>query len=301
MRAVFFQVHLWAGLALVAYVVFISVTGSAIVARKEITRWAVPRTVPSTSGPLLDAAALRARVQTLYPDDVVVSISRQRRPDSTVEATLESNGVQHFRMFDPYTGTDMGSANPPVLGVLLWLIHLHADLLLGGTGLIINAVASVACTIVFLTGLVIWWPGRGKWKAATTIRARGWKSVNHQGHNAIGFWTSALLLIWGVSGVYFAFPRLFHGTVDRLFAVESRAYGYAETAISWMVALHFGRFGGWPVRVIWIVAGLVPAFLAVSGAIMWWLRVVKPARARAPVTRPIPALTAMSVQRTSPS
>lgn len=301
LRTVFFQVHLWAGLALALYVVFISVTGSAIVARREITRWAVPQTVPSATGPLLDDVSLRGRVQALYPDHVVVSIGRQRRSDSPVVATLESNGAETFRIVDPYTGADMGSTNPPALRALLWLIALHRAFLMGHKGLIVNGLASLACTVLFLTGLVIWWPGRGRWRAAMTIRARGWRSVNHQSHNAIGFWTSALLLIWGVSGVYFAFPRLFHGSVDQLFAPDSPGYHYGEMAIGWMVTLHFGRFGGWPVRVLWIVAGLMPAILAVSGAVMWWLRVVKPRRIRVAETTRIPTLAALPIQRTSSS
>lgn len=33
--------------------------------------------------------------------------------------------------------------------------------------------------------------------------------------------------------------------------------------------LHFGTFGGWPVRVLWCLGGLAPGILAVSGFLIW--------------------------------
>lgn len=35
------------------------------------------------------------------------------------------------------------------------------------------------------------------------------------------------------------------------------------------VPLHFGTFGGWPVRVLWCLGGLAPGILAVSGFLIW--------------------------------
>lgn len=36
--------------------------------------------------------------------------------------------------------------------------------------------------------------------------------------------------------------------------------------------LHFGTFGGWPVKLLWCFAGLAPGILATSGTIVWWSR-----------------------------
>jgi uncharacterized iron-regulated membrane protein len=42
--------------------------------------------------------------------------------------------------------------------------------------------------------------------------------------------------------------------------------------------LHFGEFfaSDWPLKVVWVVIGLAPAFLFVTGALMWWNRVLRP-------------------------
>lgn len=36
--------------------------------------------------------------------------------------------------------------------------------------------------------------------------------------------------------------------------------------------LHFGQFGGWPVKVIYVLIGLSPGLLALSGTWIWWMR-----------------------------
>jgi uncharacterized iron-regulated membrane protein len=36
--------------------------------------------------------------------------------------------------------------------------------------------------------------------------------------------------------------------------------------------LHVGLFGGWPVKVFYILMGLIPGFLSVTGTLLWWRR-----------------------------
>jgi uncharacterized iron-regulated membrane protein len=40
----------------------------------------------------------------------------------------------------------------------------------------------------------------------------------------------------------------------------------------WMYTLHIGRFGGLPMRVIYVVAGLIPVVSVGTGLVVWWLR-----------------------------
>ena len=47
-----------------------------------------------------------------------------------------------------------------------------------------------------------------------------------------------------------------------------------DRILSWFVSLHFGNFGGWPVKALWAVMGLTPALLFVTGFLMWWNRVL---------------------------
>jgi hypothetical protein len=40
--------------------------------------------------------------------------------------------------------------------------------------------------------------------------------------------------------------------------------------------LHFGTFGGNVTRILWIIVGLAPAVLYVTGLLMWWNRSILP-------------------------
>ena len=40
-------------------------------------------------------------------------------------------------------------------------------------------------------------------------------------------------------------------------------------------SVHFGDFGGMPVKIAWAVLGLVPVLLTITGYLMWWNRVLK--------------------------
>ena len=50
-----------------------------------------------------------------------------------------------------------------------------------------------------------------------------WKRVNWDLHSAVGFWTLAFVIIWGVTGVYFAFPEPFRNAVGMFAPLEQMA------------------------------------------------------------------------------
>lgn len=54
------------------------------------------------------------------------------------------------------------------------------------------------------------------------------------------------------------------------------------------VPLHFGTFGGWPIRILWCLGGLAPGTLAVSGFVIWRSR-RKKAKPLASVERSVDA------------
>ena len=48
-----------------------------------------------------------------------------------------------------------------------------------------------------------------------------------------------------------------------------------DRVLGWLARLHFGRFGGMPMKIAWAVCGLVPVALFVTGVVMWWNRVLR--------------------------
>jgi uncharacterized iron-regulated membrane protein len=48
-----------------------------------------------------------------------------------------------------------------------------------------------------------------------------------------------------------------------------------DVVMAWVGPLHVGNFGGTGIRVAWLVLGLAPPLLFVTGFVMWWTRVVR--------------------------
>jgi uncharacterized iron-regulated membrane protein len=65
----------------------------------------------------------------------------------------------------------------------------------------------------------------------------------------------------------------FSGAMLTPAAVPARTAG--DVIMEWVAPLHVGNFGGNAIRVAWLVLGLAPPLLFVSGFIMWWTRVVR--------------------------
>jgi uncharacterized iron-regulated membrane protein len=209
-----------------------------------------------------------------------------KRQDQPVEIWLsrDSNGTGVHHLFDPYTGKDLGPPDPAMVRFIVWSVSLHDDLLLGETGRKINGAGAILLTVLCITGLVIWWPGISSWKRSLTLDLKSnWKLFNWHLHSAAGFWSFLLVLMWALSGIYLAFPNPFQNLVEHYQPIENYASTDTRSGdeiLRWLSRLHFGRFGGWPIKALWTVLGMLPLILFITGAVMWWNRVLRPALQR---------------------
>src|SRR6185369_17922211 len=142
-----------------------------------------------------------------------------------------------------------------------------------------------------------------------------WKRLNWDLHSAIGFWSFALIFMWAITGIYLAFPLPFQKIINHYSTLiqyalpedvtlaapatgsvlaqpsQPKSFGKGgrrpirrsagDNFIHWIYYLHFGNFAGWKTKALWVVLGLLPVVLFVTGAIMWWNRVLSPAARRA--------------------
>ncbi|HEU4618233.1 MAG TPA: PepSY-associated TM helix domain-containing protein, partial [Gammaproteobacteria bacterium] len=278
-RKLLFQIHLWLGIATGLYVVVISVSGSAAVFRREANRWLVPQRVEVIDGARLSTADLAAAARALYPGYDVARVGEPVRRDRPVLVELRRPGqsnVSKERLFDPYTGRDLGNSYPALLRAVEWAVRLHDDLLGGIVGRRVNGIGGALVLGLAATGAVIWWPGRRRW-VASVVPKRGVNAprIVWQLHSVVGLWSFVLLALWAATGVYFAFPEPFEALIDAFDDDPSDFYRPGEAALLGMIKLHFGRFGGLGIRVLWTVLGLLPAVLFVTGFMVWWRRVVR--------------------------
>lgn len=269
MRRVLIKVHLWLALALGLYILVISVSGSAIVFRPEISRWAIPRAVPSTEGERLEGDALAAALVETYAGHEVVRFTEGRFPRQPVSVLLARDGEEQGRLFDPYTLEDMGSSFPPVVAFVEWLVALHDDLLSYPIGRKINGVLGGLMLVVAVTGMILWWPGKRRWAQSLYVPPSSPRKIWHL-HSAIGFWFCLLLLNWSLTSIYFGFPGPVEDFRDWLDTDISDFVRPGDQVVDFLVDSHFGRFGGVWGRTTWVVLGLMPAVLLVTGFLIWW-------------------------------
>ena len=103
--------------------------------------------------------------------------------------------------------------------------------------------------------------------------ARAWRRFRK---HKLGFWSLVILFMWGVTGIYFAYPDLFIAVVDYFEPPDQFPSGRRGDAfLAWIVKMHFGRYGGMGVRITYVIIGLLPAVMFVTGSIMWWNRVLR--------------------------
>jgi uncharacterized iron-regulated membrane protein len=320
LRKATFQVHLWTGIGLGLYVVLISVTGSAIVFRNELYNYWGKPTMVEIQPERLPQEKLRAQAESLYPGYSINYLFESKRPGQATEIWLEKRGSKVQRLFNPYTGQDIGRAVPIGISIVAWCSDLHTNLLGGTKGRVVNGVCSIVITLLCLTGAMLWWPGIAKWRRSLMVDLRtNWKRLNWELHSAIGFWAFALVFMWAFTGIYLVFPDPFQQALNRVAPLDfyrplsdgslgapeaakavfvlaaeppiylppppgrpnngkrrrfTPHYSKGDTVLRWIYYLHFGNFAGNKTKGVWVALGLLPAVLFLTGAIMWWNRVL---------------------------
>jgi len=345
-RRLIFQAHLWIGVATGLYIFVVCASGAALVFRIDMQRALYPDLfTPSAAGPVADPVAVMESVTSAYPGDRVSGVDAPTTFRPTYLAYSTSGNRFRTLLLDPVTATLLGELDDR--SFIRDLQDLHFDLLGGRTGRLVNGIGAFCLVAMCLTGAVIWWPGRTNWRRSLKVDfTRQWKRVTWDLHSAAGFWSVAFILMWAVTGAYFAFPSGFRSAVNRISpitvtrapqsssrvgqspaptwremvdqaqrhapgqhvarvvlpfddkaaflvmfssvrpappgadltsvyldqytgALLAEAAPSARTAgdviMTWVAPLHVGNFAGNGVRVVWLVLGLAPPVLFVTG------------------------------------
>jgi uncharacterized iron-regulated membrane protein len=136
--------------------------------------------------------------------------------------------------------------------------------------------------------------------------------------------------MWAVTGVYLAFPLPFQKIINHYSTLiqyalpedvtltaptttpvlaqpsQPKSFNFGkggrrpiirrsagDNFIHWIYYLHFGNFAGSKTKALWVALGLLPVVLFVTGAIMWWNRVLSPAARRLRRPEGSPAIAAI--------
>ena len=212
LRRTAFQIHLWVGLAISAYVAIIGFTGALLVFKEPLSHIGRPRIVladsPGSHGSISVGSALRyagEREPTLIAS--IVLFPRSDAPYYSVVMGDRRNPL--VVAVDPADGRILLAENPTPKWLAL-VAYLHSFLLLPPElGISLNGIGAAMLLLVTGSGVILWWPrSASSWKRALWINPKlSFKRITRDSHSVVGFFAVALLTLWSVTGMYFAWPK----------------------------------------------------------------------------------------------
>ncbi len=219
-RKAFQKIHLWVGLAICVPIVVIGLTGSILVFQENIADLSAPEFVLQDGTP--------------HSANEIINIAQKSAPDG-VKATMyiaPSDGEAPAKVrFSPASKESKAtpvtilvdtaslkilSIDYPDSGLLRQVFMLHSYFLVkeyGGRNIV--GWIGVAMLLMSISGIIIWWPKKGKWKKALTVKngAKGLR-LHRDLHSVVGIWGILVLLTLSFTGVYLAFPKIVGGAIS---------------------------------------------------------------------------------------
>ncbi|MSP74693.1 MAG: PepSY domain-containing protein [Rhodospirillaceae bacterium] len=244
------QFHLWIGLILLLPLVMMGITGAVLVYAHDIEHLLGQGDPPATAvGEWRSPAELieEAKGATKDPGRIPIAVRWPIEPGEPAAVRLSRPGMANeraqFRGPQPAAGASNQAqgrvpTQSPFAGSLQILIDpvslqlletqqamtgwvrffhdLHGHLFItGGLGRELVGWLGVALLVLGCSGLYLWWPRPGQWKAAFTVRgkARGLR-LHRELHGAMGIWSLMLFMLVNFTGVYLAFPQQISAAVN---------------------------------------------------------------------------------------
>jgi uncharacterized iron-regulated membrane protein len=213
-RRPFFVVHKWASILLLLWVLMECVTGSILVFRPEIERFANRSDLQVTEGEHIGPgaaadAALADREGSVF--DNVSLPDGDEAGGMYVVGLYDAEGLYHRALVDPGSG-EVTNDDFKVPWFVQELADLHFELnsssVFGLTGIEAQAWLGVAFLVIMLSGFYVWyWPRMRAWSNLFKIRRnRGRYRWHLDLHNVVGLVTLVPLLIITITGIAFGYP-----------------------------------------------------------------------------------------------
>lgn len=202
--------HRVVSLVLGLHVALLCLTGSILVYGEDIDTFLNPgwRATKSSS----PVVPIEEAIATYYKNRPGVAIDRVYAPQGALETyRVRTYPVSQQRegFIDPHTGAFLGERFRDSF-FIRQLGHFHISLLKVKYGRNLNGLTAAFGLWIILSGMLLWWPGTwGQLRNRLTV---AWKSSVRKRvtslHNAVGAWSSLILVFALSSGFLWAFEDL---------------------------------------------------------------------------------------------
>ena len=197
--------HFYAGLYVAPFLIMLAVTGLIMMYIAHFNgRDGEKITVP-VEGPAQMLSVQAQAAQAAFPQGTLVEWIGATGPEGVSVFRINDGGTNHMVAVNPYTAEVVDSWIRRD-GWYDFASDIHGTLLIGDTGDRLIEIAAGLGIVLAVTGIYLWWPRNGAGIMSVlvpNIAARGrslWKSL----HTVIGFYASAILVIFLVSGMAWA-------------------------------------------------------------------------------------------------
>ncbi|WP_090292656.1 PepSY-associated TM helix domain-containing protein [Flagellimonas zhangzhouensis] len=217
-RAFINDVHLWLGLVSGIIIFLVCLSGTILTFEKEIENWfkeeltVVPAGNKKSLTNIVNDPTIQSKGQltaiTIPSDETTpYSLSIKEDPKQRRGSTYELN---------PYTAEILAPQKTAVDDFMFSMFKMHRWLLMDiKWGRPIVGIATIIFLILSITGIILWFPKKVKWKtvkAGFKIKTNAnWKRINHDLHNTLGFYSCLLILIMGITGLCWSFEGYRNG------------------------------------------------------------------------------------------
>ena len=219
------DVHLWIGVGSSLVLFLVCLSGTIYTFRHEIEELVEPEKFHvEASGSKAPVADLIAATQQTSQGKVtrVSWYDDASKPfELQVSKSKEDKRGETFYV-NPYSNEVIGTGKGPTSKFFMFWFKMHRWLLMDESiGRPIVGIATLLFVILTLTGLFLWFPKKYKnWKSLEPgfkIKfSAKWKRINHDLHNALGFYSFLIVLIMALTGLNWSFEWYKDGMSDVL-------------------------------------------------------------------------------------
>lgn len=223
------DVHLWLGLVSGIILFLVCLSGTILTFEEEIEGWFKEDMKVEVTGAKKSLATL-VNDPSIQSKGTLTGLTVPTDETSPYEFSIKEDPKQRRGTtyeVNPYTGDLLAPQKTSVDDFMFSMFKMHRWLMMDiKWGRPIVGIATIIFLILAISGIVLWFPKKVKWKtvkAGFKIKTNAnWKRINHDLHNTLGFYACILILIMGITGLCWSFE----GYRDGLSAIMgTRVFG----------------------------------------------------------------------------
>ncbi len=218
LRAFINDVHLWLGVGSGIILFLVCFSGTILTFEHEIKDFFTPTVEIKIQETKPDIAALVNTVKNSgnsFVTGISIPVKNNTPYTFSVKKDLKERRSSKI-LVNPYTANISTIKKTPADSFLMSMFKLHRWLLLDiNIGRPIVGIATIIFIILTISGLVLWFPKKLKWrnlKQGFKIKTNAnWKRINHDLHNTLGFYSCIFILIMAITGLCWSFESYREG------------------------------------------------------------------------------------------